>query len=150
MKKIIVLSAIAISSIVLGNTAQAQVSFHVNLNVGAQPAWIVNNDAADYYYIPDAECYYNVRERVYVYRDGNRWMKGPNLPGRYRNFDFRNRRVIGIHGQDRPYLHHTENRMGYARANERFDNQHGRPQGGGRFDDRRNDHRNDHRNGRRS
>lgn len=154
MKKVIVLSAVVLSSLMLSHSAQAQVRFNVNINIGAQPAWVANNDNADYYYVPDADCYYSVRERVYVFRDGNNWRKAPNLPGRYKNFDFRNRRVISIRGQQAPYMHHDENRNAYARANDRFNNDrdrfnHNQPQRGG--DDRRNDHRNDgRRDGRRS
>lgn len=147
MKKVIVLSAVVLASLVSGYSAQAQVRFNVSINIGAQPAWITNNDHADYYYVPDADCYYSVRERVYVYRDGNSWRKAPNLPGRYKNFDFRNRRVISIRGQQAPYMHHEENRMGYARANDRFNNDHDRFDHGGpkRDNDRRNDRRGDFR-----
>lgn len=142
MKKVIVLSAVVLSSLVFGYSAQAQVRFNVNINIGSQPAWVVNQDQADYYYIPDADCYYSVREKVYVVHEGNNWRRMQQLPPRFRNFDFRNRRVISIRGQQAPYMHHDENRMAYARANDRF-NDHGHDN---RFDRRDNDrHDNDRR-----
>lgn len=148
MKKVIVLSAIALGFIVFSsNSAQAQVSFGVNINIGSAPVWNAGPPAANYYYIPDADCYYSVREKVYVYRSGNRWVRGAHMPGQYRNFDFNNRRVIAIQGQDKPYLHHEQNRAEFARANERYNNQHGQPphrddrRGGPRPGDRRDDHR---------
>jgi Ni/Co efflux regulator RcnB len=143
MKKLIVLSTVVISSLIF-SSAKAQVRFSVNINIGAQPAWVANNDAADYYYLPDIESYYDVRDRVYVYREGNQWRRGAYLPARYRNYDFRNKHVISIKGQDRPYLHHEQNRNAYANANNRFNQQHGPQQ---RQDNRndRHDNRNDRR-----
>lgn len=144
MKKLIILSAIAITSLVISTSAQAQVRFNVNINIGAQPAWVATPDPADYYYIPDIDCYYSAKERVYVYRDGNNWRRGASLPSRYRGYDFRNKRVIAIRGQERPYLH--DNRNAFAQANNRYDHhdqdRHDR-------NDRRNDHDN-RRDGRRS
>lgn len=119
MKKLIILSALVISSLVY-SSAKAQVRFNVNINIGNQPVWVNNNNAADYYYIPDIDCYYSVPERVYVYHEGNYWRKSAYLPSRYRNYDFRNKRVISIKGQDKPYLHHEENRRSYAQAVPRY------------------------------
>ncbi|BAV04535.1 hypothetical protein SAMN05421788_110265 [Filimonas lacunae] len=125
MKKVIVLSAVVISSLVFSHSANAQVRFNVSINVGAQPTWVNNSNTrdADYYYIPDADCYYSVNEKMYVYRDGANWRKAPQLPGRFKNFDFRNKRVIGIKGQEAPYMHHAENRNAYNNANEKFNHQ---------------------------
>lgn len=152
MKKVIVLSAVVLSSLVLGYSAQAQVRFNVNINIGSQPAWVVNQDQADYYYIPDADCYYSVREKVYVVHEGNNWRRMQQLPPRFRNYDFRNKRVISIRGQQAPYMHHDENRMAYARANDRFNDRDNRfdrrdndRRGNDRHDDRRNDNRRDRR-----
>lgn len=119
MKKLIVLSALVISSLAY-SSAKAQVRFSVNLNIGNQPVWVNNTSAADYYYLPDIECYYSVPERVYIYRNGNSWRRSASLPVAYRNYDFRNKRIIGIKGQDRPYLHHEENRRSYAQATPRY------------------------------
>jgi len=153
MKKVIVLSAVVLSSLVFGYSAQAQVRFNVNINMGSQPAWVVNQDQADYYYIPDADCYYSVREKVYVVHEGNNWRRMQQLPARFRNYDFRNKRVISIRGQQAPYMHHDENRMAYARANDRFndrDNRFDRRDNDRRGNDRRDDRRNDNRRDRRS
>jgi Ni/Co efflux regulator RcnB len=147
MKKLIVLSTVVISSLMF-SSAKAQVRFSVNINIGAQPTWVANNDAADYYYLPDIESYYSVREKVYVYREGNQWRRGASLPARYRNYDFRNKHVISIKGQDRPYLHHEQNRFEYARANNRFDDRRGQPQRQDNRNDNRSDHRDDHRDNR--
>lgn len=153
MKKVIVLSAVVLSSLVFGYSAQAQVRFNVNVNIGSQPAWVVNQDQADYYYIPDADCYYSVREKVYVVHEGNNWRRMQQLPPRFRSYDFRNKRVISIRGQQAPYMHHDENRMAYARAYDRFndrDNRFDRRDNDRRGNDRRDDRRNDNRRDRRS
>lgn len=118
MKKLIILSAIVMSSLMMSSAAKAQL--RLNINIGAQPVWVNNSNAADYYYLPDADCYYSVKERVYVYREGNNWRKASGLPDRYKNYDFRNKKVIAINGQDKPYLHHDDNRNSYAKANEGY------------------------------
>ena len=119
MKKLIVLSVVVISSLIY-SSAKAQVRFSVNINIGNQPAWVNNNSASDYYYMPDIECYYSVPERVYIFREGNSWRRSASLPPAYRNYDFRNKRMISIKGQDKPYMHHEQNRREYAQAGNRY------------------------------
>lgn len=152
MKKLIVLSVLVISSLAY-SSAKAQVRFSVNINIGNQPVWVNNSSAADYYYLPDIECYYSAPERVYIFREGNSWRRSASLPSRYRNYDFRNKRVISIKGQDKPYLHHEENRRSYAQAgpryqqssstrrNDKHDNNRGRDNGRGQDNGRGHDNR---------
>jgi hypothetical protein len=144
MKKIMILSAIALSSFMVSK-AQAQVRFNVNINIGSQPAWVANTDQADYYYMPDIDCYYSVPERVYVYREGNNWRRAPKLPARYGNYDFRNKRVISIRGEKQPYL--RDHRNDFARANDRY-NRRDVARNDHHGNDRRNDWNNDRRGGR--
>jgi hypothetical protein len=124
MKKSIILSAIVISSL-LFSSAQAQIKLNVNINIGDQPTWVANQDAADYYYLPDIDCYYDVKERVYVYREVNVWRRSPSLPPKYKNYDFRNKHAISIKGQDKPYLHHDQNKQKYMKADKQFTKKHG-------------------------
>jgi hypothetical protein len=162
MKKSIILSTILFGSLVY-NSAQAQISVHIGLNIPArrvyvpapppQPVEVYDNDefddSDDYYYLPEVEAYYSVPRHCYYYQDGGRWISAAYLPGAYRSYDWRTARRFEIRGR-RPYMHHDEYRSkwggGFNRGdwNRRNDNYAGR-----RFDNNRNDwNRNNNRNDR--
>jgi len=123
MKKLVLLSAIAISGLFY-NTANAQIRIHLGINlfphhvyvrpavVDVQPAPVVyqdngpadydNND--DYYYLPDVNAYYNVAQQCYYYNDGDNWISCAYLPGEYRNYDWMHARRFEVRAP-RPYLH---------------------------------------------
>jgi hypothetical protein len=119
MKKLIILSAIAMSGLIY-NTANAQIRIHVGLGfapsrvvyapapvieqapVYQQPAYYQNND--DYYYLPDVDAYYSVNEQCYYYYDGDNWISAAYLPDEYRDYDWRSVRRYEVRAP-RPYLH---------------------------------------------
>jgi hypothetical protein len=123
MKKLVLLSAIAISGLFY-NTADAQIRIHLGINlfphhvyvrpavVNVQPAPVVYADGSqadynsddDYYYLPDVNAYYNVAQQCYYYNDGDNWISCAYLPGEYRNYDWRNARRFEVRAS-RPYLH---------------------------------------------
>jgi hypothetical protein len=61
------LKLLAVGIILLvSSSIQAQVS--VNLNIGTAPAWGPSGyAAAEYYYLPDVQAYYDVRASLFVY-----------------------------------------------------------------------------------
>jgi hypothetical protein len=129
MKKLFIISAIAISGLIY-NTADAQIRVHLGLHLGLpriyipapivvehaapvyneqaavydQPATAYNNNNDDYYYLPDVDAYYNVNDQCYFYFDGNNWISAAYLPGAYRNYDWRNAPRYEVRAP-RPYLH---------------------------------------------
>lgn len=114
MKKLFIISAIAAGGLMF-NTANAQVGIHVGLNLGAvhlaytsAPAVVeqypvYNEDADDYYYLPDVDAYYDVADQCYVYFDGNEWIPAAYLPGAYHNYDWRSARYVEVRGR-RPFM----------------------------------------------
>jgi hypothetical protein len=57
----------------LSSSASAQVS--VNLNIGTESSWHPyesweNNGYSNTYYLPDIECYYDVRRQQFIFFDG--------------------------------------------------------------------------------
>ena len=58
----------------------------------------------DYYYLPDAEAYYNVGRHCYYYNNGGAWVSATYLPGVYHNYSWRTARRYQIHAY-RPYMH---------------------------------------------
>jgi hypothetical protein len=114
MKKSIILSAILFSCLAF-NSAKAQVSIHVGLNIPVRPVYVPApepvyddnfDDSDDYYYLPEVEAYYSIPLNRYFYMDGSRWISAAYLPGAYRNYDWRSARRFEIRGR-RPYMNHN-------------------------------------------
>ena len=109
MKKLAILSAIALSGLVY-SSADAQVRVHLGLNFGdpvyaPAPVMVERTPVVynDYYYLPDVGAYYSVYEHRYYYPDGGTWVSAAWLPG-YRDYDWRSFRRYEIRGA-RPYMH---------------------------------------------
>ena len=105
MKKLALISAIAIGSLLSYNTASAQIRVHFGIRfaprpvyvparvVVAAPAQVEYNESAnydgdeDYYYLPDVDAYYSNTENCYYYNNGDSWISTTYLPGAYRDYD---------------------------------------------------------------
>ena len=112
MKKTILLITFIAATAVMNNT-NAQFRFNVNVRLGL-PAWLSGGNAeSDFYYMPEIDAYYNVRERQFVYLDNGRWIFASNLPGRFSGFDLYNCRKFPIY-ESRPYLNGDYYRNQYA------------------------------------
>lgn len=102
-----------IAATVFTVSANAQVS--VSINIGTQPVWgPVGYDHVDYYYLPDADVYYYVPEKVYIYKNGNNWSRSRSLPSRYKNIDLYQAHKVVINNVDKPYLNHAKYQQEYA------------------------------------
>jgi hypothetical protein len=130
MKKIALISAIAIGGLLFNNKADAQIRIHVGLNLSprpvvyAQPAPVMidqpidyseptnYNGDEDYYYLPDVDAYYSVPDECYYYNNGGAWVSATYLPGAYRDFDWRSARRYEVRAP-RPFMHATYYRSRY-------------------------------------
>jgi hypothetical protein len=114
MKKLLFLSALIAGSLSFG-TAKAQIGVHLNVNLGARPVYVAPAPVVvdDYYYLPDADAYYSVPEQVYYYQYGGRWVSGPRLVGRYRDYDYNRLRHYSVN-EARPYLRNDYYRARYS------------------------------------
>jgi len=122
MKKIALISAIAISGLLFNNKADAQIRIRLGLNfaprpvVYAQPAQEVveqpsdyceptnYNGDEDYYYLPDVDAYYSLPDQCYYYNNGGAWVSAAYLPGAYRDYDWRSARRYEVRAP-RPFMH---------------------------------------------
>jgi hypothetical protein len=129
MKKLIILSAIAISGLIY-NTADAQIGIHFGFRINTPMVYIpthivveqtpvyeqpvsANYDSNDdYYYLPDVDAYYSVNEQCYYYYDGGNWISAAYLPGEYHDYDWRSARRFEVRSP-RPYLHDDVYRSKY-------------------------------------
>lgn len=113
MKKLILAAALLVGCSMY-QKADAQVSISLGLNIGSQPEWgPVGYDHASYYYMPDADVYYDVPNHQYVYFESNRWIHATALPARY-HFDPYNSYKVVINDRN-PWERATTYRTRYAR-----------------------------------
>jgi hypothetical protein len=118
--KTLKLVALGIVLLFAGAT-QAQVS--VRFNIGSQPAWApVGYEDSRFYYLPDVEAYYDVRNSMFIYYEGNSWIHRSYLPNRYRNYDLYSGYKVEMkdYRGNTPYNNHSEYRAKYANGKNRF------------------------------
>ena len=75
----------------------------VDVNISDQPIWgPTGYDRADFYYIPDIDCYYSVSEHQYIYREGTEWRHAASLPAKYGSYD-PDHSYKAVVNEDKPY-----------------------------------------------
>jgi len=98
IRMLFVLFSIFLWSCTTTSVAQrAEVSFNINL-----PSWAPyydNIDQVNYYYLPDIECYYDVRSREFIYMEDGEWMFGRSLPPIYAWFDLNNSFIVALNAR---------------------------------------------------
>ncbi|MBS1523928.1 MAG: hypothetical protein JST50_23195 [Bacteroidetes bacterium] len=114
MKRIALISAIAISGLLFNNKADAQIRIHLGLNFAPRPVVYAqsadysepaNYDGdEDYYYLPDVDAYYSVPDQCYYYNNGGAWVSATYLPGAYRDYEWRSARRYEVRAP-RPFMH---------------------------------------------
>ncbi len=103
MKKMMTLAVFIIGGFMI-QSASAQLKVNVNLNIGSQPVWgPTGYDQANYYYLPDIDCYYDVNRQQFVYQNGGRWAFASQLPARY-HFDLYNGYKVVVN-DPKPWMH---------------------------------------------
>lgn len=100
----------------IATTTQAQVSVSVNVNAPA-PRWIAAPvPAAQFYYLPDIQVYYDRPAAQFIFMSGGGWVRSRHLPPAYRDYDLYHGRTVCIsdyHGYA-PYRYHRSHRARYA------------------------------------
>ena len=75
----------------------------------APPPWgpgYANFEPVNYYYLPDIECYYDLRNREFVYIEDGNWRFSPSLPYIYASFDLNNCFVVKLNNAvHEPWTH---------------------------------------------
>lgn len=59
-----------------------------------------------YYYFPNIEAYFDLQEKVYLYRDNGEWTEAEELPKNYGGYSLYNKVRVAItdYNGDEPYL----------------------------------------------
>lgn len=91
-----------------------KVNAQVNVNVSL-PIWGPAVTTEEYYYLPDVESYYDIRQSQFIYLNNGVWIRSRNLPRRYRNYNLNTGHVVIIndyHGHS-PYAHFKNHKTKY-------------------------------------
>lgn len=95
------------------------VKSQVSVNIGSPPMWApVEHNNVRYYYLPDAESYYDVESSRFIYSENGVWVRRANLPGRYRNYDLYNgyKVVLTDYRGNEPYVHFNDHKIKYKKG----------------------------------
>ena len=113
------LKLIAAGIVLLVATATTQAQVSVNVNIGTQPSWgPAGYSNIDYYYIPDVQSYYDIRNSQFIYFGNGKWIRSRNLPQQYRNYDLYNGYKVVIndyHGRT-PYVYYKDHKAKYYKG----------------------------------
>ncbi|MFT4060793.1 MAG: hypothetical protein QM642_00395 [Edaphocola sp.] len=121
MKKLIVAIMVLGSTVAVTNESKAQVNVSVNIN--SQPNWGPSGyDYAQFYYLPDLNCYYDIARAQFIYLNGRRWSYAANLPARFGNVDLYNMYKVVIN-RSNPFRYNRTHRAQY----QQFRNNHSQP-----------------------
>ena len=120
MKRYIFIAAMMIGLFSI-NSVSAQV--HVNVNVNTQPAWGPSGyDYARYYFMPEINVYYDINSGLYIYMNGNHWVKRHALPSRYKKYDLYRTYKVVINSRN-PWYKHSQYKKQYAKYGNMHDKQ---------------------------
>ena len=81
------------------------------------PDWgVAGADNAHYYYIPDIESYYDVAGNQFVYMSDGKWVKSPDLPAAYKDYDLYDGYKVVLTDPTEPYADFDKMKVKYAKG----------------------------------
>ncbi len=84
----------------LSNSTKAQgPEINANIDLPSWAPYYENANMVRYYYFPDIECYYDVRNRDFIYLEDGQWMFGRSLPPVYAWFDLNNCFIVALNAR---------------------------------------------------
>lgn len=99
-------------------TGETMAQVKVNVHPGSPPMWgPVGYSDVRYYYLPEAEAYYDIRTSNFIYLSEGKWVHRKYLGGRNRNYDLYNGYKVVLndyHGSE-PYSHFKDHIKKYPR-----------------------------------
>ena len=110
--KLIVLGiCLSVSSI-----SQAQVS--VNVSVPKPPVWGPVVTTQQYYYLPEIESYYDIRESQFITQNNGSWVRTKTLPSRFKTYNLNNGQVVILddYRGKSPYANYKNHKVKYFKT----------------------------------
>lgn len=123
MKTLKLLSILLI--LFVSSSIRAQVS--VNLQIGSPPVWGPVVTTQEYYYLPDINSYYDIRQSQFIYLNNGTWVRAGSLPGRYRSYNLNTGNVVVIndyHGRS-PYTYYKSHKVKYHKQDNNWERNRG-------------------------
>ena len=96
-----------------------QAQFSVNVTIGSPPPWgPAGYSNVNYYYLPDIEAYYDIRNSQFFYMSYGKWYRSKYLPRQYRNYDLYNgyKVVLNDYHGLRPYIYFNNHKVKYYKG----------------------------------
>ena len=94
------LALLAILFLTLSSCSTPSLAQKATIQINIQlPSWAPdynNNHLVRYYYLPDIECYYDVRDREFIYMEDGEWMFGRSLPRAYAWYNLSNCFIVAL------------------------------------------------------
>ena len=110
--KLIVLGiCLSVSSI-----SQAQVS--VNVSVPKPPVWGPVVTTQQYYYLPEIESYYDIRQSQFITQNNGSWVRTKTLPSRFKTYNLNNGQVVILddYRGKSPYANYKNHKVKYFKT----------------------------------
>lgn len=86
--------------------SEAKAQVNVKVNISSQSLWgPVGYDYVEYYYIPEADAFYDVNRGQFIYWNGGKYLYANSLPPTYRVNLYST--YIVVVNEPRPYLQHN-------------------------------------------
>jgi hypothetical protein len=112
---------LVVASISIFNFAQSQID--VNINLGKPPVWGPVVTTEEYYFLPDINSYYDIRQSQFIYLNNGVWIRNKSLPKRFRSYNLNAGNVIIIddyRGRS-PYSKYKFHKTKYFKENKKSD-----------------------------
>lgn len=113
MRKIVLAISTALGMMTMSEITAAKVNVNVNINI--QPNWGPSGyDYVSYYYLPEYNVYYNVINKKFHYKSGQRWVTAAQLPPQFGRVDLYRTYKVVINNQNNPYLYNDKHIRTYG------------------------------------
>jgi len=117
MKNLRLMLSAAVMFIALGAQAQVETTKTTTTTTTTLPDWgVAGSDNARYYYIPDIESYYDVRNKNFVYMKDGTWVKTTDLPPAYKDYDLYDGYKVVLTDDAEPYAEYDKMKVKYAKG----------------------------------
>lgn len=104
--------------IVLSVSSISQAQLSVNVNVAKPPVWGPAVTTEQYYYLPEIESYYDVRQRQFISSNNGTWVRTSTLPSRFSGYNLNNGQVVIIkdYKGKSPYRYYDTHKVKYFKV----------------------------------
>ncbi|HEX8561378.1 MAG TPA: hypothetical protein VF676_00235 [Flavobacterium sp.] len=76
----------------------------------------VKSVTTNYYYLPDVQSYYDVKNNKYIYAKDGKWVTSTTLPAKYKNFNLKSSRKVQLTDKSAPYRNFVTHKTTYKKT----------------------------------